>query len=74
MREIQRNSESKIGGDYWVRIGVENYPTNDMVGKETKKTTSERWKTTITGDVCEVVGRYGRYKKGWNGLEVTPFL
>jgi hypothetical protein len=46
-----------------------------MVGKETKKkkkTKSERGKTTTTGDVCE--GRYGRYKKGGNGLEVTPSL
>jgi hypothetical protein len=40
------NWESKIWGDYWVRNGVGNYPTNDMVGKETKKTKSERGKTT----------------------------
>jgi hypothetical protein len=44
-----------------------------MVGKETKKNSkSERGQTTKTGDVCE--GSYGIYKKGGNGLEVTPSL
>jgi hypothetical protein len=46
-----------------------------MVGKETKKIPkSERGKTTKSGDVCEAVGSYERYKKGGNGLEVPHFL
>jgi hypothetical protein len=46
-----------------------------MVGKETKKNPkSERGKATKTRNMCGAVGGYGRYKKGENVLEVSPFM
>jgi hypothetical protein len=49
---------------------------NQQHGRKRNQEKSEigaRYKNK-TGDVCEVVGKYERYKKGWNGLQVSPFL
>jgi hypothetical protein len=48
--------------------------TNQQHGRKRnqEELESETGQTTKTGDVCE--GSYGRYKKGGNGLEVTPSL